>query len=358
MLAGVGAPTPHGVLQFLVETPFAAWGFVPVASGFFTYVVLSLFLEWLIKLPWMEKYMITYPGDEKGFQRSAGEANGPDRADVAVVRERESGSPTKRRGIVTHFGGLEGTTKGDNGNVRLKRNAMCQRNTDRVTKKPMDIDLQWKIGLETTGGLSAWIAGTLNGLLLTGKILDGKVEIYDANGQFSLAVLTLQRFVIEIVGLTLVADLLLYLGHRIQHEIPWLWKNIHSRHHQLASPSPIGTVFIDPLDATLQGSLPLMFSGLFVRPHPITFWVYVCLHIGNNILNHSGIDAWWFDLLTLKCLPLRSKNSHHDAHHRYSNYGKGAKNYAEAFIVWDWMFGTLRQTGSSVQPVAKVVVKC
>lgn len=35
MLAGVGAPTPHGVLQFLVETPFAAWGFVPVASGFF-----------------------------------------------------------------------------------------------------------------------------------------------------------------------------------------------------------------------------------------------------------------------------------------------------------------------------------
>lgn len=107
MLAGVGAPTPHGVLQFLVETPFAAWGFVPVASGFFTYVVLSLFLEWLIKLPWMEKYMITYPGDEKGFQRSAGEANGPDRADVAVVRERESGSPTKRRGIVTHFGGLK-----------------------------------------------------------------------------------------------------------------------------------------------------------------------------------------------------------------------------------------------------------
>jgi len=348
MLAGVRALTPHDVLQFLVETPFAAWGVVPVASGFLTYVVLSLLLERMIKLPWMEKYLITYPGDEKSVQLDADKTSGHDKA--------ESESQTTRRRIDAKSGSAEGTTKGSAEQVRLKMNAMAQRNTDRVTKKPMDIDLQWKIGLETTGGLSAWIAGTANGLLLTGKILEGKVQIHDASGQFSLEVLTLQRFMIEIVALTLIADFLLYWGHRVQHEIPWLWKNVHSRHHQLASPSPFGTAFIDPLDATLQGSLPLMFSGLFVRPHPVTFWVYVSLHIGNNIVNHSGIDAWWFDLLTLKFLPLRSKNSHHDSHHRYSKYGKGAKNYAEAFIVWDWMFGTLRRSGSFVQ-LPKVVVK-
>jgi len=210
MLAGVRALTPHGVLQFLVEKPFAAWGFMPVASGFLTYVVLSLLLEWLIKLPWMEKYMITYPGDEKSVQLNADKTNGHDKAEVMVPQKCEPERPKKQPRIVTEPGRPDGTTKGNAENVRLKRNAMGQRKTDRVTNKPMDIDLQWKIGLETTGGLSAWIAGTANGLLLTGKILEGKVEIYDANGQFSLEVLTLQRFLIENVCLTLIADFLLY----------------------------------------------------------------------------------------------------------------------------------------------------
>ena len=43
----------------------------------------------------------------------------------------------------------------------------------------------------------------------------------------------------------------LYWGHRIQHEIPALWK-LHAMHHGLETPTPMGTIFIDPIDATLQ----------------------------------------------------------------------------------------------------------
>ena len=32
---------------------------------------------------------------------------------------------------------------------------------------------------------------------------------------------------------------------------------------------------------------------------------------------------------------------HHDYHHRFSNYGRNAKNYGEGFWFWDWAFGTL-----------------
>jgi sterol desaturase/sphingolipid hydroxylase (fatty acid hydroxylase superfamily) len=32
---------------------------------------------------------------------------------------------------------------------------------------------------------------------------------------------------------------------------------------------------------------------------------------------------------------------HHDYHHKYSNYSKNAKNYAEFFLVWDQIFGTM-----------------
>lgn len=42
----------------------------------------------------------------------------------------------------------------------------------------------------------------------------------------------------------------------------------------------------------------------------------------------------------LQMLPLRAPIAHHDAHHKYSNHAKGAKNYAESFTVWDTLFGT------------------
>lgn len=87
--------------------------------------------------------------------------------------------------------------------------------------------------------------------------------------------------------------------------------------------------------------------GIIVSPgpgvHPITYWLYILFHISNNVQNHSGINNFWFDLITLKVLPGRSANSHHDMHHRFGNYGRGAKNYAEMFWIWDWSFGTLRR---------------
>ncbi len=66
--------------------------------------------------------------------------------------------------------------------------------------------------------------------------------------------------------LELLGDLALYFGHRIQHENEWLWKNCHSLHHTLDTPTPVGTVYIDATDATLQGGLPILFAAALVRP--------------------------------------------------------------------------------------------
>ena len=45
--------------------------------------------------------------------------------------------------------------------------------------------------------------------------------------------------------------------------------------------------------------------------------------------------------MSLKFLPLRCGNAHHDAHHRFSGFGKAAKNYGEMVWLWDWLFGSL-----------------
>jgi sterol desaturase/sphingolipid hydroxylase (fatty acid hydroxylase superfamily) len=92
---------------------------------------------------------------------------------------------------------------------------------------------------------------------------------------------------------------------------------------------------------TLQAGLPVVLAAACVRPHPLTYNIYIFLRIAENVLNHSGLDAGLVDVLSLKCLPGRAKISHHDLHHYYSNYGTNAKNYGENFWLWDWAFGTL-----------------
>lgn len=144
--------------------------------------------------------------------------------------------------------------------------------------------------------------------------------------------------------LYLLGDFFLYWGHRVQHESEWLWNNSHYYHHQVTTPSPITTAFIHPIDATLQAGLPIIMAAAIVRPHPVTYYLFTALRIAENVLNHSGLDSWFVDLISLKCLPMRASIRHHDMHHHFSNYSRNAKNYGEFFLLWDWLFGTLRST--------------
>mmetsp|Transcript_31479 Transcript_31479/g.58619 ORF Transcript_31479/g.58619 Transcript_31479/m.58619 type:complete len:292 (-) Transcript_31479:700-1575(-) len=140
----------------------------------------------------------------------------------------------------------------------------------------------------------------------------------------------------------IVGDFFLYWGHRIQHESEFLWKHFHSYHHQIDTPTAVSTLSIDTVDATLQGGLPLIFAAILIHPHPITFYAYVFLRLCDNVVNHSGLkNQFYTDLLALKFLPFRASAGHHDYHHKFSNYSKNAKNYAEYFLVWDQVFGTM-----------------
>lgn len=125
----------------------------------------------------------------------------------------------------------------------------------------------------------------------------------------------------------------------MQHEVPALWR-YHSKHHAVDTPSPSSTLYLHPTDAALQGSIPFLLAALAVRPAPLVLYLFLAFRICENVVNHSGIDHWLFDLVTLRLLPFRAAPSFHDAHHKYSNYQGNAKNYGESFWVWDWVFGT------------------
>lgn len=155
---------------------------------------------------------------------------------------------------------------------------------------------------------------------------------------------SLVGFLVDFILLAFIADFFLYWGHRIQHHNKWLWDNSHSLHHRLQTPSAAGTAYVADKDVFLQSVIPLTVSAFVIRPHPITHLCYLYHHLSNNALNHSGIQVWWLDILSLKFLPFRCDNRLHDAHHRFSGFGDGAKNFGEWTWFWDWLFGTLSQT--------------
>lgn len=98
------------------------------------------------------------------------------------------------------------------------------------------------------------------------------------------------------------------------------------------------------MDATLQGGLPMVLAAIVTQPHPLVFTFYIFTRIAENVVNHSGLDHWFVNLITLKCIPGRASIAHHDGHHKYSNYKGKAKNYGENFWIWDWVFGTMRKS--------------
>lgn len=144
----------------------------------------------------------------------------------------------------------------------------------------------------------------------------------------------------DFVVMELFGDFLLYCGHRLQHDVQYLYDVSHSFHHTLETPTPLGTGYTKPLDGMLQHSLPVAILIATVRPHPITLYLYIAWRISESVWNHSGVDHWIVDAVTLKFLPGRAPIAHHDAHHKYSSYSQNAKNFGEAFWIWDYAFGT------------------
>jgi len=125
-----------------------------------------------------------------------------------------------------------------------------------------------------------------------------------------------------------------------------LW-DYHKYHHLIDTPTAVSTACIDGLDATVQAGIPTMGAAVLMQPHPLTFCAYAYARVAENVLNHCGMEHWLLNLVFLKFLPGRAGVANHDAHHRYSNYAKNAKNFGENFWLWDWAFGTLGHVGST-----------
>ncbi len=149
-----------------------------------------------------------------------------------------------------------------------------------------------------------------------------------------------------IIGNTLVADLSVYVVHRLHHNSNVLWP-IHALHHSAEVLTPVTLFRKHPLwnftANLLAKGMTGVFGGLFVfvfygaPSYEMLFGIntlYVVYNFMGANLRHSHVWLSWGRPLSHLFISPAMHQIHHDPNRMRCNYG-------EMFAIWDWMFGTL-----------------
>jgi len=82
-------------------------------------------------------------------------------------------------------------------------------------------------------------------------------------------------------------------------------------------------------------------ASYVVNPAPAIMYLSFAARVAENAFNHTGLENRLVNILCLKALPFRAPASFHDAHHKFSNHPRNARNYGETFWIWDRIFNTV-----------------
>ena len=126
-----------------------------------------------------------------------------------------------------------------------------------------------------------------------------------------------------------------YCIHRALHEVPWLFRKVHSVHHQSRNPNPFSGLSFHPVEGALYFSpIPLiaLAAASFAssattdgQPHVLWFAVAKAVLDFNPIWGHIGFGGW------------TGGSMHHYLHHKYG-YRLGV-NYGGTWLL-DGVLGT------------------
>lgn len=131
----------------------------------------------------------------------------------------------------------------------------------------------------------------------------------------------------------LVAELAFYTGHRLTHEVPWLWR-FHAVHHSIEEMDWLASARVHPIDQIFVKSatiLPLYVMGFTEQ----TFGLYLILIAVQTLFVHANVRFRFGPLRWVFSTP-EFHHWHHAAEPQAIN-----KNYAGQLPLLDLLFGTL-----------------
>jgi sterol desaturase/sphingolipid hydroxylase (fatty acid hydroxylase superfamily) len=141
-----------------------------------------------------------------------------------------------------------------------------------------------------------------------------------------------QNRALQFIEAVLIANVGAYIGHRLSHQIPFLWR-FHSVHHSISEMDWLAAARVHPLDQIVTKTLtivPLYVLGF----SKATFGAYIGLATIHAVLIHANVRFKFGPLRWLIGSP-QFHHWHHSADPEAHN-----KNFAGELPLLDLLFGT------------------
>jgi sterol desaturase/sphingolipid hydroxylase (fatty acid hydroxylase superfamily) len=163
----------------------------------------------------------------------------------------------------------------------------------------------------------------------------GHIDIHGTRPPWSIIIFQLALFILS-------EDTIFFWTHYLFHT-PWLYKNIHKKHHVYKQPTGVTAVLSDPIE-TIQTQFAFWFMPMFVKEtHIFTLCLWITIRVYQTIIAHSGYNFPYIS--TQYWLPeLMPGAIAHDFHHQHGKW-----NYGSFFSIWDRLMGTHRSSTSKKQ---------
>ncbi|KAF3156047.1 hypothetical protein TWF106_001160 [Orbilia oligospora] len=196
-------------------------------------------------------------------------------------------------------------------------------------------------------GLSGIDAGTLSSNVASYLSTQGSMGVFLVNVDWRWKIAeTLYWVLFPLLRLGLaifILDTWQYFWHRLMHQVPFLYRTLHSRHHRLYVPYAFGALYNHPLEGlildTMGAGLAFKVSGMSMKGS-VFFFGFSAM---KTVDDHCGYKLP-FDPLQI----IFSNNAeYHDIHHQ----GWGIKhNFSQPFLIcWDRWLGTIYTGGDAAE---------
>lgn len=148
---------------------------------------------------------------------------------------------------------------------------------------------------------------------------------------------TPRLFVQSIARLALCAvifDTWEYFMHRWMHVNAWLYRNVHSVHHELIDNRPYAALYNHPLEGFLMDTLGSVAAAVLSGATPVEFALFGTVATAKTVHDHVGGAPLRFDPFLL----FPNNTNFHAVHHKA--WGRKANFSQPFFCTWDMLCGT------------------
>ncbi len=134
-------------------------------------------------------------------------------------------------------------------------------------------------------------------------------------------------------------DLFHYITHRLCHSSRFLYKYVHSIHHQSHCISASTAFQHHVVDLLLTNTIPLLLTAQIIKMGQyslfVLFWYKTWIEIGGHVGKHIGASSFPQCIWLPRYLRIELYFRDHERHHTHPNV-----NFSKRFALWDKVFGT------------------